>query len=61
MSCCVGSLAEGDLDLPGDADRASCVCLLALNDPEFTKWSAQHLSRPPAFDREFRGAPGGSG
>ena len=52
----------GDLDLLGMADQDSCVvCLLALDDPEFTRWSAQQLSRPSAFDREFGAAPGGSG
>lgn len=50
-----------DLDLRVDPDGAPCVCLLALDDPEFTRWSAQQLSRPEVFDREFGGAPGRSG
>ena len=49
-------LADGGL--PGEVERDSCVlCLLALDNPDFTEWSARLLNRPDLVAREFGSAP----
>jgi hypothetical protein len=40
--------------LPGGVDSQECVvCLLALDDPDFTVWSARQLNSAALVDREF--------